>query len=60
MMDKNKTKAQLINELEELRTRIASLQASAAESERVEETLQGPGHHSPVNSPTESEREGNC
>ena len=39
MMDKNKTKAQLINELEELRTRTASLEASATESERVEDTL---------------------
>jgi PAS domain S-box-containing protein len=34
MMDKNKTKVQLINELEELRTRIASLEVSRVERHR--------------------------
>ena len=40
MMDKNKTKAQLINELEELHTRVASLEASRVEHHRDEREVE--------------------
>jgi len=39
MKDENKTKAQLINELAELRQRIAELEASEAERKRAEEEI---------------------
>jgi PAS domain S-box-containing protein len=43
MMDKNKTKAQLISELEEMRTRIASLEVSKVERDWKEQEVREAG-----------------